>query len=104
MQSTILAKDTMQEMSYKVITSKGKKVINGSALFSQHVGKMKFQLLLDFQKPDKTTFRLLDWTFDGCEFLKGNYNKINIAKYGFNLFRNQNKFIKRCPVEKVCLD
>lgn len=66
---------------------------------------MFIQFTLNFEKPDKTRFEVLDLMINVCNFLNGTYNKLKIPRLVLKELNKQKYFPKKCPIEAVsCLE
>ncbi|KAI8115861.1 hypothetical protein CVS40_11989 [Lucilia cuprina] len=92
-------KDIVTLLDVHFVTFQGRKAISGFFQYNQVIPNMYMKFTLNFEKPDKTRFEVLDLMIDVCSFLNGTYNRLKIPKLVFTELSKQKGFPKKCPIE-----
>ncbi|XP_037827698.1 uncharacterized protein LOC119615778 [Lucilia sericata] len=92
-------KDIVTLLDVHFVTFQGRRAISGFFQYNQVIPNMYMKFTLNFEKPDKTRFEVLDLMIDVCSFLNGTYNRLKIPKLVFTELSKQKGFPKKCPIE-----
>lgn len=94
----------VQILDIRLIPQRGRNYVNATFSFARTLAKVNVKFSLDFEKPDKTRFQVLNLKIDICKLLNGEASKHKVVKLLLQQLREQKHFLQTCPLEAVNID